>query len=97
MLTGVIGLSMDVDTFFSHIRRELISLIRRELTNLNSARVETTTWIRFIQKFEDLMEIDRVDMAFNSRMTEVHQGSGLCRIVNGLITHMKMQIKTLHW
>ena len=30
---------MDVDTFFSHIRGGLISLITRELTDLNSARV----------------------------------------------------------
>ena len=29
---------MDVDTFFSHIRGELINLINRELTDLNSAK-----------------------------------------------------------
>ena len=39
---------IDVDTFFSCIRRYLINLIRRELTDLNSARVQMTTWIRFI-------------------------------------------------
>ena len=88
---------MDVDTFFSHIGGELISLINRELTNLNSARVQTTTWIRFIQEFEDLVEIDRVELAFNSRMTEVHRGSDLGRIVNGMITHMKTQIENPHW
>ena len=64
---------MDIDTFFSPIRGELISLINRELTNLNSARVKTTTWIRFIQEFDDVVEIDRVELAFNSRMTEAHQ------------------------
>ena len=63
---------MDVDTFFSHIRGDLINVIRRELTDLNSARVQRTTWIRFIQEFEDLVEIDRVDKAFNSRITEVY-------------------------
>ena len=60
---------------------------------MNSARVQTTTWIRFIQEFEDLVEIDRVDKALNSRMTEVHQGIDLGRIVNGMITHMKTQFK----
>ena len=54
---------MDADTFFSHIRGELISLIARELTVLNSARVQTTTWIRFIK------DDDRVELAFNSKMT----------------------------
>ena len=57
---------MDADTFFSRIRGELISLIARELTVLNSARVQTTTWIRFMK------DDDRVELAFNSRMTNVH-------------------------
>ena len=84
---------MDVDTFFNGIRGGLIDLIRRELTDLNSARVQTTTWIRFIQEFEDVVEIDRVELAFNSRMTEVHQGSDLGRIVDGMIDHINTQIE----
>ena len=40
---------MDVDTFFTHIRGDLIDFIIRELTDLNSVRVQTTAWIRFIQ------------------------------------------------
>ena len=72
---------MDVDTFLSHIRGELISLINRELTDLNSARVQITTWIKFIQEFDDVVEIDRVELAFNSRMIDVHQGRDLGRIV----------------
>ena len=60
---------MGVDTFFSHIRGELISLITRELTDLNSARVQTNMCIRFIK------DDDRVELAFNSRMTNVHRGS----------------------
>ena len=59
---------MDVDTFFNCIKGNLIDLIIREPTDLNSARVQTTTWIRFIQEFEDVVEIDRVEMTFNSRM-----------------------------
>ena len=62
---------MDVDTFFSRIRGELVNLINRELTDLNSARVQTTTWIRFIQEFE-AMDNDIVELAFNSRMTDVY-------------------------
>ena len=68
---------MDVDTFFSRIRGELISLITRELTDLNSVSVQMTMWIRFIQEFEGVLEIDRVELAFNSRIMEVHQGSDL--------------------
>ena len=78
---------MDVDTFFSCIRGELISLITRELTDLNSARVQMTTWIRFIK------DDDRVELAFNSKMTNVHQGSDLEQIVDEMIAHMKTQIE----
>ena len=46
---------MDVDTFFSQIRGGLIKLIKRELTVLNSARIQTTTWIRFT-KDDDRVE-----------------------------------------
>ena len=34
---------MDVDTFFDRIRQNRIDLINRELTDLGSARVQTTT------------------------------------------------------
>ena len=39
---------MDPDTFFKRIRRGLIEAIKRELGSRNSARVQTTTWIRFV-------------------------------------------------
>ena len=48
---------MDVDTFFSRIRGELISLITRELTDLNSARVQTTAWIRFTQNDDRIFKV----------------------------------------
>ena len=86
---------MDVDTFFSHIRGDLISLINRELTDLNSARVQMTTWIRLVQEFDDIVEADRAELAFNSRLMEVHQGSDLAGIVDGMITHIKTQIENL--
>ena len=54
---------------------------------MNSARVQTTTWIRFIK------DDDRVELAFNSRMTDVHQGSDLDQIVDEMIAHMKTQIE----
>ena len=63
------GPKMDVDTFFSRIREGLIELIKQELNDLNSARIQTTTWIRFAK------DEDRVELAFNSRMMSVHRGS----------------------
>ena len=34
---------MDVETFFKRIRGDLIELIKQELNDLNSARIQTTT------------------------------------------------------
>ena len=81
---------MDVDAF-SWIRQNLIDLISRELTDLNSTRVQMTTWIRFRMEYEEGI-IDRVRLPFNSRMTDISKGSDLNEIVNGVFTHMKTQI-----
>ena len=83
---------MDVNTFFDRIRQNPIDLINRELSQLGSARVQMTTWIRYVQEHMNV-EIDIVDRAFNSRMTEVHQDDNLDEIVDGMIAHMKTQIE----
>ena len=79
---------MDVETFFHRIRGDLIDLIKQELNDLNSARVQTTTWIRFVRDDEE-----KVELAFNSLMTSVYRGSNLDQIVDGMITDMKFQIE----
>ena len=88
---------MGVDTFFDRIRQNLIELINRKLTDLGSARVQTTAWIRFIQALEDdfgnIIGSNRKRFPFNSRMTEIHQGSDLNEIVNEIFAHMSTQIE----
>ena len=78
---------MDIDISFSRSRGSLIELVKRELTALNSARIQTTTWIRFTK------DDDQVELAFNSTMTGVHQGSDLDQIVDEMIAHMMTQIE----
>ena len=82
---------MDVETFFNRIGRALINLIRRELKSLNSARVQTTTWIRFVREDKDGQE--RVELAFNSLMMNIYRGSDLFKIVNEMIADMKFQME----
>ena len=64
---------------------------------LGSPRVQTTAWIRFRQALEDdfgnVIGFDRVEKQFNSRMTEIFQGSDLNEIVNEMFAHMKTQIE----
>ena len=82
---------MNAETFFHRIGGDLIDLIKRELNDLNSARVQTTTWIRFVRDDEEGQE--KVELAFNSLMTSVYRGSDLDQIVDGMISSMKFQIE----
>ena len=58
-------------------------------------RVQTTAWIRSTKASSapQAEDDDRVELAFNSRMTDVHRGSNLDVIVDGRIAHMNMQIE----
>ena len=74
---------MDPDTFFNRIKFQLILTLKKA----RSAKVQTTTWIRFKQDNE------LVELAFNSRMMSVHNLSEINEIVNEMIAHMKEQIE----
>ena len=82
---------LDVDMFFNRIRKELIELIKRELRTRTSARIQTIAWIRFVRDDEEGQE--RIELAFNSLMTSVYQGSEMDQIVDGMIANMKFQIE----
>ena len=82
---------VDVDMFFDRIRKRLIELIERELKTQTSARIQMTAWIRFIRTDEEGQE--RVELAFNSLMTSVYQGSETDQIVDRMIANMKFQIE----
>ena len=60
--------------------------MNREIQDLGSLRVETTTWMRFMVEVEgengNVIGIDRVEKAFNSQMTDIFQSSDLNEIVN---------------
>ena len=66
-------------------------MIKRELKTRTSARIQTTAWIRFIRDGEEGQE--RVELAFNSLMTNVYRGSKPDQIVDGMIDNMKFQIE----
>ena len=82
---------IDVDTFFSRIRKELIELIKRELKTRTSASIQTTAWIRFVRDDEEGQE--RVELAFSNLMTSVFQRFETDQIVDGMIANMKFQIE----
>ena len=82
---------MDVDMFFNRIRKELIEWIKRELKTRTSARIQTTAWIRFVRDDEEGQK--RVELAFNSLMTNVYRGSEMDQIVDGMTANTKFQIE----
>ena len=88
---------MGVDTFLNRIKQNLIDLMNREVTDLGSAKVQMTAWIRFRVEVEDenrnIIGVDRVEKPFNSRITDIYQCSDLNEIVNEMLAHMKMQIE----
>ena len=69
---------MDYNTFFNRIKSQLILT----LTKARSTKVQAMTWIRFKQD-EELVEL-----AFNSRMMNVHNLSEINEIANEMIAHM---------
>ena len=90
---------IDVHTFFNRIRQNLIDLMNRELTDLGSAKIQTVAWIRFRVGVEDengnVIEVDRVEKPFNSKMREIYQGtcSDLNEIVNAMLAYMKVVLE----
>ena len=79
---------MDPDTYFNRIRSQLIVTLKKESSG-RSVKVQMTTWIRFKQD-EELAEL-----AFNSRMMNVHNLSEIEEIVDKMIAHMREQIENL--
>ena len=82
---------IDVESVFNRIRKRLIELIKRDLKTRTSARIQTTTWIRFVRDDEEGQE--RVELAFNSLMMSVYRGSEPDQMVDGMIDNMKFQIE----
>ena len=77
---------MDPDTYFNSIRSQLIITLKKESSG-RSVKVQTTTWIRFKQD-EELVEL-----AFNSRMMNVHKLSEIEEIVDKMVAHKREQIE----
>ena len=80
-------MKIDVETFFDKIRKSLNNLIQKELQDLGSAKIQTTIWLKFRQ------EKFLIEKAFNSKMTEVYQGSNFDEILENLFAFMKTQIE----
>ena len=87
MVQPVQNPKIDVDMFFRRIRKELSRLIKQELKTRTSAKIQTTTWIRFVRDDEEGQE--RVELASNSLMTSAYRGSEQDQVVDGMIDNIR--------
>ena len=91
---------MDLETFLRKTQGSIANLMSKELRDLDSAKVQTTIWIRFKVDVEDgdenVIIVNAVDKAFNSWMMELFKGSNLNKIINNeMFAHMRMQFENL--
>ena len=77
---------INLNTFFTMIRKMLVDLIRKE-TIRETVRTQATTWIRFSKGSE------KIDLAFNSRMLAANGLKDIDELVNRMISHTLEQIE----
>ena len=80
----------DLEKFLEKTKGSVVNLIARELRDLKSVKVQTTTLIRLKMENENIIE--EIDKVFNSRMTEIYRGRDLGKIIE-MFAHMKTQVK----
>ena len=73
---------MDVETFLGKTQGSVANLMSRGVRDLDSAKVQMTTWIRFKVEDGNIIRVNAVDKAFNSWMMEAFKGSNLNEIIN---------------
>ena len=77
---------IDPSTFFTKVRKMIVDLIRKG-TIREAVRTQATTWIRFNKGLE------KIDLAFNSKMLAAYGLNDIDELVNRMIAHMLEQIE----
>ena len=86
----IAGADVNIERYFELTKGDIKGLIRVQLVDLGSAKIQLTLWVRWIIDGDvDLF----VDKAFNSKQTEVFHGSNLYEVVGVMSTHVKGQVE----
>ena len=91
----------DVDTYMEQITPYLKTLIKQQIREMGSAKVQLCMWVKWkktekIEQAEDIPgEVHEilVEKAFNSKMMEIFQGSNIDEILEQLFAYIKTQIE----
>ena len=82
------GGNVNIEKYFELNTEKLKTLIDEQLKDLGSVKVQTALWVKWVMD-SDIF----VDIAFNSKITEVFQGSNVGEVIYQLTTHMKTQVE----
>ena len=70
----IAGADVNIERYFELTKRDIKGLIRVQLVDLGSAKVQLTLWVKWIIDGDVDLSVDK---AFNSKQTEVFHGSNL--------------------
>ena len=106
------GIKADVDGYIAMVTPKLRTLIKEQVKDMGSAKVQLSMWIQWKKKI--VMEIDldeedladaqdvpggetdgyiRIEKPFNSKMTQVFQGSDIDELLEGMFAYIKTQVE----
>ena len=85
-------MKIGVESFLNKTRKNLIDLIEKNLKELVSAKIQATLYLKWKKEEKDGTVIF-IDKAFNSKLTEIFQGSDFNEVLDGMFIHMKKQIE----
>ena len=85
----------DIDTCSDQAEPHIETLIKKRLKEMGSAKIIMTLYVRW-KKLKDLDdgtgdEYIRIEMPFNSLMTEFFEGSDSNKLIKRMLAHIKAQ------
>ena len=84
-----------MDSYFNQAKTYIKELIEKQLKEMGSAKIIMTLYVRW-KKLKDLDdgtgdEYIRIEMPFNSLMTEFFEGSNISKLIKRMLAHIKAQ------
>ena len=92
-------------SYIAHVTPKVSKLIVEQVKVLNSAKIQMHMWVMWKKVEERLIRLEdedfeapatyetQIEKVFNSKMTEVFQGSDIGEILHGLFAHIKTQVE----
>ena len=85
----------DIDSYSDQAEAHIETLIKKQLKEMESAKIIMTLHVRW-KKLKDLDDgtgdnYIKIEMPFNSLMTEIFEGSDIYKLIKHILAHIKAQ------